>query len=91
MTRDADERIALAATTAKLAGRVLTLDFAGTNRARAQLAHLLQAMAAAMWRGASYDELIARLSTMCAEYVDGRDVDPLPDEKTPIEAPHAKR
>lgn len=89
MTRDADESIALAATTAKLAGRVQTLDFAGTNRARAQLAHLLDAMASAMWRGASYEELHAVLSTMCADYVDG--IDSIPDEKTPIEAPHAKR
>ena len=89
MTRDADERIALAATTAKLAGRVATLDFAGTNRARGQLAHLLDAMASAMWRGASYDELHAALSTMCVDLIDGRDA--IPDEKTPIEAPHAKR
>ena len=91
MTRDADERIALAATTAKLAGRVATLDFAGTNRARGQLAHLLDAMASAMWCGASYDELHAALSTMAADFIDGRDAEPIPDEKTPIEAPHAKR
>lgn len=91
MNHDDERRVALAATTAKLATRVLTIDFAGTNRARADLALLLDAMASAMWRGATFDELHAHLSTICADYIDGRDADPIPDEKTPIEAPHAKR
>lgn len=84
--REVDALIALAATTSKLAGRVATIDFAGTNEARGQLHVILTAMAGAMWRGATYDELVATLSTLHAERLELMP-DPIEYEPTPVERP----